>query len=814
MAASEHDLSFHGNPRNIQHTTKVARLSNQTEAGVVKLYGEQSENFLERQYGRLFAVADLSFTADTYDVAEVLVDTFEREFYANLNQSVGESFESALTAVNQTLADLAAEGQNDWVGKLNAVLGVLAEDTIHVSQVGNAHAFLIRGHSTTHISEGLSGPGGAGQPGGQATAKTFLNVASGRLELGDKLLFSTAELFNRASQRDVQRYLALNAPTRAIRKLADHLTADSAKAPGRLATVVVELTTIDLVSSEPVSHEPDEIVLGAPRGHFERLQRLKSFRQAGAAGQAGDAARKFWDKRLKPGVGHGLAVARYQVARLQARRAGVEPPPPPAKTIAPRPAAGTPETVRVPREERGGSGHGEPGRSGRSNAARTANAQAPDPAAASGTGIASLPSRVALWVTAGKAQAGKLWQRSGIPQSSVSRQIGARTAAVRSRISRLPVVGQLFGERRSLYRNLVIVIGLVFALSLVMSIRAAGANREEASVRERIKEVESIQAKAEASVIIKDGEAARAQASQAKTKADELGREKRLKGEIATLQQSVNTSYDRIAGIIAAPGEPAADLAGAAGGKPVTGMAITGATVLAVGDGSPLVSYNTTSKELKPINPSPGITGSVKSLATASNGDVLALTDKPTVYQLDAASGAAAEASVGGGGTWEPGVAIDTVQQNIFLLSPSQNQIFRHARTLSAFNKGDAYFGSDVDVKNAVDVVSGAQVYVLSGNGSVQQFVGGSSQPFALKPPPEPSAAISSPVALAANFTANTLYIADPAAKRVVEYTTKGEYVRQFRQDAFGDTKDILVDDKTNTLFVLAGGKLYQVTLG
>lgn len=798
MAASEHDMSFHGNPRNIQHTTKVARLSNQTEEGVVRLYGEQSENFLERQYGRLFVAVDLSFTADTYDVGEVVVDTFEREFYADLNQSVGDSFESALTAVNQTLADLAAEGQNDWVGKLNAVVGVLAEEQVHVSQVGSAHAYLIRGHSTTHISEGLSGSTGEAGP---ATAKTFLNVAAGRLELGDKLLFTTAGLHDRVSQRDIQRYLALNAPARAIRKLADHLTAEPNKPPGRLASLVVELTTIDLVSAEPVSHEPEEIVLGAPRGHFERLQRLKQFRQASGAGKANDAARKFLDKQLRPNAAHAVAVARYQIERLRARRAGQAPPPPPSRPVAPRTAAGTPETTRVPHHDR-------------DRASSRPTKKTADPATVSGTGIASLPNRLAVWAAAGRASGGKLWQRTGIPQSTTGRNVAGRTRGVRAKAKALPILGQFFGGRRNMYRNLVVVIGLIFALSLVMSIRAAGANRADDSIRERIKEVESIQAKAEASVIIKDSEAARTQASQAKAKADELGGEERLPEEIARLQESVNTSYDRIVGIITVPSEPAADLSGTAGGKPITGIALTGATVLAIGDGSPLISFNSTSKELKPVNPAPGIAGSIKSLATASNGDVLALTDKPSVYQLDAATGAAAETAVGGGGSWEPGVAIDTVQQNIFLLSPAQNQIFRHARTLSAFNKGDPYFGSDVDVKNAVDVVTGAQVYVLSSNGSVQQFVGGASQAFALKPPPEPSAAISNPVALAANFTATTLYIADPAGKRVVEYTTKGEYVRQFRHDAFGDTKDIVVDDKTNTLFVLAGGKLYQVTLG
>src|SRR5680860_1828616 len=114
------DLAFGGeHPLNVQYTTKDARLLNQTESGIARAMAEESENFLERQYGRVFVVTDLPFTDDAYDVGEVIADTFQREFFGDLNRTVGESFENALTALNQTLADLAAEGDSDWVGKLD-----------------------------------------------------------------------------------------------------------------------------------------------------------------------------------------------------------------------------------------------------------------------------------------------------------------------------------------------------------------------------------------------------------------------------------------------------------------------------------------------------------------------------------------------------------------------------------------------------------------------------------------------------------------------------------------------------------------------
>ncbi len=158
-------------------------------------------------------------------------------------------------------------------------------------------------------------------------------------------------------------------------------------------------------------------------------------------------------------------------------------------------------------------------------------------------------------------------------------------------------------------------------------------------------------------------------------------------------------------------------------------------------------------------------------------------------------------------------MALDTVQQNAFTLSPDQGQIWRHTRTLSSFNKGEPYFEQAQDLKGAVDLVTGAQVFVLKSDGSVTKFSGGGPVEFSLKPPPAPADKLDGATALGVHFSNNNVYVADPKNKRVVEFTAAGDYSRQFRNDAFEGAQDIIVDDKTNTLYVLAGNKIYQVGL-
>ena len=781
------DLAFRGHPRNIQYTTKVARLLNQTETGIARAVSDDSENFLERQYGQVFVVADSSFTSDFYDIGEVLVDTVQREFYADLNRSVPDSFEHALTVTNQTLADLAAEGQSDWVGKLNAVICVLHENEIHVSKVGTAEAYLVRGHSSTQITEGLTD-----DEGGQ-TAKTFLNVASGQLEVGDKLVIATNELFKHFSLKDLQRTLYLHPPARAIKKLADTLTAG--QAPGRLASIVVELTTIDLISAEPVTNDPDEIILSAPRRHFETLQKLRPFRKDTPISQGLDRAKKHWDKRLQPQIKRAATGARHQVVSWNARRKGEAPPPPP-----PHAAAGTPATVRQP--------DATPDHTPADSTTPAASSQLTKTLsnAAKAVGQALRPVGQAL---------NRAWQKSGIPHSKVWQNLLHRLEPLTSRLKAFPFREQFAGSRRVLYRNLILAAALVLVLSLALSINAAENRKAEAKIHQRIRGVEELQAKAEASYIFKDTNGARTQLAEAKKQADGLSKERLLKNEIARLRQSLAVSTDRINNVVTVPNAPLADLRETAKKSDLTRLAQSGTTLYAVGESTPVYSFNQANKETRTSGTPAAGSGKFVSSTTTSNGDVLFLTDKPTILELNTSSGELSDLPVSTGGAWEPGTAIDAVQQNAFILDPAKNQVWRHARTLAGYNKGEPYFAGTVDLKGAVDVVTGAQVFVLKADGSVKEFAGGNEQPnFKLQAPPAPGDKVVGATALGVNFTSNNLYVTDPKEHRVLEFNAAGDYTRQFKNDAFAGLTDIVVDDKTGQLYVLAGNRIFQINLG
>lgn len=777
MAVNKDDLAFHGHPRNIQYTPKVARLSNQTESGIARAIAEESENFLERQYGRLFVVLDVTFTDDTYDVSEVISETMHREFYADLNRTVIDAFENALTAVNQTLADLASEGQNDWVGKLNAVVGVLHENEIHLSQVGTAQAYMVRGHSATHITEGLAQHTGAG-----ATAKTFVNVASGNLEVGDKVLIATAELFYHLSIMDIRRHLYLHPPARAIRKIADQILAKGM--PDRLAVAVVELTTIDLISSEPVSDDPDEIVLGAPRRHFEALQRFKPFRPDTPLAAAAEGTKKFYDKKVKPTVSKSVKSARQSVRRL---RGGSD-------AVAPRPAPGTPETPRAAKASATPAKRAVKFTHTTFGTIRHVGKQAGHHVRKHGRPLLG--------------QLGSLWKRTGIPETAAWKKM----RAIFEPLTRW--VRKFFGgQDRVLYRNMLVGVVIILLASLALSVRAANAKKEENKVRDRIKAAEDLRNQAETSYIVKDMEGARRQLDESNGYATELAKQKRLKGEVNALQASILASYDRINNVVALPDTPLGDFATVEGTTPPNRLALAGVNIYASAETGPLLSISQADKVPKVAVLTTGIPGSIRSMSTTNNGIVVFLTDKPSVWQLDTATNAITETPIATGGTWEAGSIIDTVQQSIYIVEPGANQIWRHPKILSSYSKGEAYVKGEADLKAAVDAVTGNLVYVLKSDASVSKFSQGTLLPYAINPPPAPQTEVKNPSAITVNSLSDTAYVADPAGKRIIEYTSQGQYSRQFKMDAFSDIKDMVLDEKSNTIFVLSGSKIYQFSL-
>ena len=100
------------------------------------------------------------------------------------------TFENAISQINEELGKLAAMGQTQWIDKLNCIVAVKEGSDFSITSCGKVSAYLLRGGELTDIScsQTQSHP-----------LKTFENFAVGKIRLGDLILLSTAQLFNYVS---------------------------------------------------------------------------------------------------------------------------------------------------------------------------------------------------------------------------------------------------------------------------------------------------------------------------------------------------------------------------------------------------------------------------------------------------------------------------------------------------------------------------------------------------------------------------------------------------------------------------------------
>jgi hypothetical protein len=120
--------------------------------------------------------------------AQSILETLEAVFFDHLELGAYERFEAALKETNLIINGLR-EKRGKAFGKINAILAVFTGVELHLTQSGDAEAYMIRNNKIVTLSEGLS----------SRSADLFVNIASGELKADDKLIFATGRLLRLAT---------------------------------------------------------------------------------------------------------------------------------------------------------------------------------------------------------------------------------------------------------------------------------------------------------------------------------------------------------------------------------------------------------------------------------------------------------------------------------------------------------------------------------------------------------------------------------------------------------------------------------------
>ncbi len=204
--------------------------------------------------GNLYVVVEVLVSGRaSEEVVDLIIQTAGEIYY---NEPGGETdplarFEAAIKHVNHELSEYVGRGNAAWIGKLSAIVAVQTGKELHVAQTGSAEAFLYRGKAVSRIS--LTETSRPATP-----SKTFGSIATGELEVGDKLLIATPALIHQIPLTKLQSVISSESPNAAIAEIGQLL---EGAVTNRIAALVVEITTPELAALKVRSDEPEELQL-------------------------------------------------------------------------------------------------------------------------------------------------------------------------------------------------------------------------------------------------------------------------------------------------------------------------------------------------------------------------------------------------------------------------------------------------------------------------------------------------------------------------------------------------------------------------
>lgn len=175
--------------------------NNKKSRPFIEVLVQDPENVEQQPLGTLIGIFEISDNSeDSSYIVNYLLSIIKKEYFLRPRRGPVESFEAALHRANLALSKLAEHKNIGWIGRLNVVCAVFEKNKLHLAKTGAASAFLLRSRTLTDISEDLSEQETEPNP-----LKTFDNVSSGKLEVGDKLIITTDNIFDIFSFEEIKK---------------------------------------------------------------------------------------------------------------------------------------------------------------------------------------------------------------------------------------------------------------------------------------------------------------------------------------------------------------------------------------------------------------------------------------------------------------------------------------------------------------------------------------------------------------------------------------------------------------------------------
>jgi hypothetical protein len=148
-----------------------------------------------------------------------MFETMEKVFFENLDKDPYERFEVSLREVNNILAEFKSQKSSGYIGNLNIIIGAIVDNQLFLTQTGEAEAYLIRKKYVSVVSEGLSEDA-------PSDGDVFASIASGDIEPGDFILFSSTRLVRYITKTDLAQVIKKTGVLDSLNEIRDIISAE------------------------------------------------------------------------------------------------------------------------------------------------------------------------------------------------------------------------------------------------------------------------------------------------------------------------------------------------------------------------------------------------------------------------------------------------------------------------------------------------------------------------------------------------------------------------------------------------------------
>lgn len=245
--------------------------------------GKDDNSFLENYYydlfqehgdksGQIFVNLEIQNNlVDAEEIGRVLFETMQKVFFEDVGKDPYDRFEISLKAVNSVLNQFKNQKNSGYIGNLNVVIAAVVGDNLFLTQTGDSEAYLIRKRYVSIISEGLSEEE-------IEAGEIFTNIASGKIEPGDFVLFSSTRLLRYISKTDLVKCVQKHVIAEVLNEVKEIITTEML---GRIGLTGILFETAKKEDIEGIGEEVDT----ATRSLLESTQSQTSAQKESITGK-------------------------------------------------------------------------------------------------------------------------------------------------------------------------------------------------------------------------------------------------------------------------------------------------------------------------------------------------------------------------------------------------------------------------------------------------------------------------------------------------------------------------------------------------